>query len=147
MSGNNDQAILYKIYDGMNIPVKDNYFDLLMCNSVIEHVPVSKRASFAQEMLRVSKNVFCQTPAANSPIEYHFLMPFIHWLPKKWGYYLVHLSPWRVISKPDAAIIWDYFWGTNLLKEDELRALFPNGIIHYEKMLGIIKSYYVIVRK
>lgn len=147
VSGDIDREINFQIFDGVVLPVGDNYFDLIVCNSVLEHVPVQQRVKLAKEMIRTAKNIFCQTPAASSPIEFHFIMPFIHWLPKKWGYYLVFISPWRIISRPSRAVIDEYFWGTNLLKEDELRKLFLNCTIHYERLLGVVKSYYVIIRK
>ena len=68
------------IYDGVHIPYPDKHFDLLVCNSVIEHVPPEKRAPLAQEMSRVARRLFVQTPA-------------VHWLPRKVGFPLIHLSP------------------------------------------------------
>ncbi|MEJ8857053.1 methyltransferase domain-containing protein [Variovorax robiniae] len=134
------------IYDGRHIPAPDQSFDLLICNSVIEHVPPAQRAALADEMRRVSKLVFCQTPAWSFPFEPHFLMPVVHWLPRKLGYLLIHVSPWRLLSRPDAPTIRNYFWGTQLLKRAEIDALFPKGEIIFEKALGMVKSYYVIDR-
>lgn len=133
------------LYDGKRIPVEDKHFDLLICNSVIEHVPPAERAALAGEMSRAAKKVFCQTPAYNFPVDPHFVMPFIHWLPKKAGFVLAKISPWRIMARPSKAVIEDYFWNTNLLKEKELKDLFPDGKIYYEKFLGLPKSYYLVV--
>ena len=89
---------------------------------------------------------FCQTPAWSFPFELHFLMPFVHWLPRKLGYLLVHVSPWRLLSHPDAPTIRNDFWGTQLLRRAEIDALFPTAALSFEKSLGLVKSYYVIDR-
>jgi hypothetical protein len=136
----------YKVvlYDGTHIPFTDQQFDLLVCNSVIEHVPIARRAELAREMTRVAKRVFCQTPAYSFPIEPHFVLPAVHWLPRRISFPLIHLSPWRLLARPDAKTIHDYFWGTNLLRKQELQALFPRGEVTEEKILGLAKSYYLI---
>lgn len=134
------------IYDGKRVPAGDKEFDLLICNSVIEHVPMEQRSSLAQEMVRVTKRLFLQTPAWNFPIEPHFIMPFIHWLPKSAGYWMALVSPWRLLSKPSEEDINSYFFGTNLLKEQELRKLFPCAEIIPERLLGLTKSYMIVIR-
>ncbi|WP_218510013.1 class I SAM-dependent methyltransferase [Variovorax sp. dw_308] len=134
------------IYDGQHIPAPDRFFDLLICNSVIEHVPREQRKALAEEMRRVSKLVFCQTPAWSFPFEPHFLMPFVHWLPRRLGYLLIHVSPWRLLSHPDAPTIRNYYWGTRLLRRAEIDALFPAADVTFERAMGMVKSYYVIDR-
>lgn len=138
-----DGGIPVVIYDGRHIPVPDGHFDLLVCNSVLEHVPPPARAALAREMQRVSKALFCQTPARSFPFEPHFLMPFVHWLPRGLGFQLIKLSPWRLLARPDAATIAGYWWGTQLLGSAELSALFPDARIEAELFLGLTKSYYV----
>lgn len=135
------------IYDGHRIPEPDGSYDLLVCNSVLEHVPPAQRAALAAEMRRVAKAVFCQTPAQSFPLEPHFLMPFVHWLPRSLGFQLIKLSPWRLLSRPDTATIREYWWGTRLLGRKELQALFPDTRIVAERVLGLSKSYYVISRE
>ena len=138
-----DGGIPVVIYDGQYIPVADGHFDLLVCNSVLEHVPPAQRAALAGEMQRVSKALFCQTPARSFPFEPHFLMPVVHWLPRGLGYQLIKVSPWRLLARPDAATMAGYWWGTQLLGRDELQALFPSARIESESLLGLTKSYYV----
>lgn len=138
------QRIRVLIYDGKHIPESDATFDLLICNSVLEHVPPAQRAALAIEMQRVAKSVFCQTPAQSFPVEPHFLMPFVHWLPRGLGFQLIKLSPWRLLARPDLATIKAYWWGTRLLSRDELQTLFPGARIVAERALGLTKSYYVI---
>ncbi len=137
-------AIKVVLYDGKRIPADNCEFDLLVCNSVLEHVPLASRAALAAEMLRVSKHVFCQTPAYSFPFEPHFILPFVHWLPRNMGFWLVYFSPWRLLSRPSPENIREYWWGTKLLTEKEIGQLFPDAIIGYERVLGLTKSYYVI---
>lgn len=128
-------------YDGNKIPFEDKSYDLVICNSVIEHVKKNQRIIFSKEIMRVGKKFFLQTPCFYFPIEPHFVLPFIHWLPKKVGYYFIYISPWKILGKPDKEIINEYFFNTNLLKEDELVDLFQNAKIYKEKFLGLTKSY------
>lgn len=138
------QQIKTVIYDGCKIPASDVYFDLLVCNSVLEHVPPDKRQSLVKEMMRVAKHLFIQTPAYLFPIEPHFIMPFIHWLPRKIGYIFAHISLWRILSHPTQKEIDEYWWGTHLLTREELVNLFLQAIIQDEKFIGLTKSYYVV---
>jgi len=145
-SASDASRISVLIYDGTRIPVPDKSFDLLVCNSVIEHVPLQDRAALCQEMTRVSKAVFLQTPAWSFPIEPHFLLPFVHWLPRRLGYWLAKVSPWRLLSRPSEETIRQYWWGTQLLKLRELKSLFPHALVETETALGLAKSYYVLQR-
>jgi hypothetical protein len=145
MRSASDAGISVVIYDGRNIPVPDKHFDLLVCNSVLEHVPPEQRADLAKEMRRVAKAGFCQTPAYSFPLEPHFIMPFVHWLPRRLGYHLIKISPWRILSRPSADTIKSYWWDTKLLGRRELENLFPGAQITPERVLGMTKSYYVVL--
>ena len=132
------------VFDGKHLPVPDQAFDLLVCNSVLEHVPPEQRAALALEMQRVARAVFCQTPARSFPVEPHFLMPFVHWLPRGLGYQCAKFSPWRLLARPSAAEIHAYWWGTQLLGRREVQRLFPGARIEAERIAGMTKSFYVI---
>jgi SAM-dependent methyltransferase len=144
IEGDDSGRIQVHLYDGRHIPVPDKAFDLLVCNSVLEHVPADQRAALAAEMRRVAKSVFCQTPAKSFPLEPHFLLPFVHWLPRKLGFWLIHVSPWRLLSRPSEETIHEYWWGTRLLDRREIEALFPEDSVVAERVLGFTKSYYVV---
>lgn len=144
MGSGSESGIQVLIYDGQHIPVPDQTYDLLVCNSVLEHVPPKQRAALAEEMRRVAKRVFCQTPARSFPIEPHFLMPFVHWLPRSLGFQLIKISPWRLLSRPSTATIQEYWWGTQLLDEQEVRLLFPGAQVMPERVWGMTKSFYVL---
>ncbi len=59
----------------------NDQFDLVVCNSVIEHVGEwAEMKKAAAEARRVGKNGWIQVPAYEFPVDQHFLLPFIHWL-------------------------------------------------------------------
>jgi hypothetical protein len=137
------EKIHVKLYDGKSIPEENLTFDLVVCNSVIEHVPLEDRARFAKELDRIGKRLYLQTPAYEFFLEPHFVMPFIHWLPDNLGYMLAYISPWRIMSRPTKETIRNYFWGTRLLKRNELDLLFPDAYVYRERFAGMTKSYMV----
>jgi hypothetical protein len=68
----------------LSMPFADNSFDLVYSNAVIEHVGNSENQKrFLSECARVSRRfVFLTTPNRYHPIEFHTVLPFIHYLPK-----------------------------------------------------------------
>jgi hypothetical protein len=70
--------------DACRAPLASQSYDIAFSNSVIEHVgDWDAQKHFANEMRRVGKAVFCQTPNRWFPIDPHSLTPFIHWMPQK----------------------------------------------------------------
>jgi len=65
------------------LPFDDDQFDLVVANSVIEHIDPTRRAALAAEIRRVGRGWMIQTPAIGFPIEPHSLLPFAHWLPER----------------------------------------------------------------
>jgi len=79
-------------YDGSNIPFQDNFFDAIICDTVIEHV--LDPGLFLKEMHRVLKpNGLVYITTANKlwPLEPHYNLLFLSWLPKKWADYYMRL--------------------------------------------------------
>jgi SAM-dependent methyltransferase len=65
------------------LPFEDDEFDIAYSNSLIEHLPPAARPAFAQEVKRVARRWWVQTPAFSFPLEPHALLPFAHWLPPR----------------------------------------------------------------
>lgn len=137
------EKITFRLYDGLHLPENDQSFDLVLSNSVLEHIPVSGREQVALEMMRVGRHGFIQTPAREFPIEPHFVLPFIHWLPRSIGRYLVRLSPWALLSKHTAKVQDAYFAEVRLLSKIDVRKLYPLKSIRAERFVGLPKSWLV----
>src|SRR5947208_5184897 len=71
--------------DGRMLPFSDGAFDIVFSNSVIEHVGTREdQRLFANEVARVGRNYWIQTPNRRFPFEHHVMLPPIHFLPKSW---------------------------------------------------------------
>jgi hypothetical protein len=71
--------------DGLRLPFPDRSFDVVHSSAVIEHVGSAERQrAFLAELSRVArKGVFVTTPNRWFPIEFHTVLPLVHWLPAK----------------------------------------------------------------
>ncbi len=130
-----------RFYDGQHIPYPDGHFDVLICNSVIEHVPLSQRHQLCREIQRVSRTYFVQTPALAFPIEPHFVVPAAHWLPRSIGRKLVPFGIWALLNRPTRAKMDSYFDEVHLLSYRQLAELLPGATIESERLFGFVKSY------
>ena len=132
--GEGIEAILY---DGIRVPEPDGAADFVLCNSVIEHVPLGQRANFASEIRRLGRHYIVQTPSARFPLELHFGLPFVHWLPRPLGRALVRVSPFQLLTKSSATAFFDE---TRLLTRREFAGHFPGAEIEIEYAFGLPKS-------
>lgn len=67
----------------MRLPLRDSSLGVIICAQVYEHVPDD--AMLAAEMFRVLQPggiVFFSGPNKLFPIEPHYHLPFLHWLPE-----------------------------------------------------------------
>lgn len=69
--------------DGRALPFADDSFDFIHSSAVIEHVgSFEEQVRFLRECTRVArKGVFVTTPNRWFPVEFHTLVPLVHWLP------------------------------------------------------------------
>jgi hypothetical protein len=69
--------------DGRNLPFGSGSFDFVHSSAVLEHAGSRERqAQFLQEAWRVvRKGLFVTTPNRWFPVEFHTILPLIHWLP------------------------------------------------------------------
>jgi SAM-dependent methyltransferase len=109
------------------LPFEDGQFDLAFSSSVIEHVPPERRESFANELRRVARGWFVQTPARSFPIEPHALLPFAHWLPS-----VIRKPYWRLGAQ-------GHWEDIALLGRREVEALF--GPARAERVGPLAKSW------
>jgi SAM-dependent methyltransferase len=132
--------------DGRWLPFRDAAFDVVFSNSVIEHVGDSaSQVRFAQEVTRVGRSYWVQTPNRWFPIEQHLLTPLVHWLPKNWQRAVVsRFTVWAALTHPTADrrdfYIQHFLRDIRLLSIRDVRSLFPGARIIRERFLGITKS-------
>ena len=126
----------------------DNEFDIVFSNSVIEHIgDYHEQRLMAEEVKRVGKNFFLQTPNYYFPIEPHFLFPFFQFLPlriKVWMITHSNIGWYKKVTEKQKAI--DIFNSIRLLSKKELIDLFPGSDIYEEKIFGLTKSFMVCYR-
>jgi Methyltransferase domain len=90
--GLDDASFLPTLYPGMRfvqadalrLPFADAAFDVVHAAAVIEHVGAFVRqCGLLRECCRVARRaVFVTTPNRWFPIEFHTVLPVVHWLPK-----------------------------------------------------------------
>jgi len=71
--------------DGLRLPFRDEAFDVVHSSAVIEHVGSwARQCAFVAECCRVARcAVFITTPNRWFPVEFHTVLPVVHWLPKE----------------------------------------------------------------
>lgn len=107
--------------EGLDIPFGDNSFDVIVCTHVYEHVPDAKK--LFDEIFRTLKpSGVCYLAALNRlwPLEPHYNLLFLSWLPKSIaniyvkllnksdGYYETTLSYWGLKELTNKFSIVDY---------------------------------------
>lgn len=134
--------------DARELPFADGSFDLVVSNSVIEHVgSLDDQRRFAREAVRCGRALYLQTPNRWFPIEPHLIAPFIHWLPFPVLRRLVRwCSVWGWVNRPSQAVIDEFVRDIRLLNRREAEMLFPGCDIGEERFLGMTKSF-VITRR
>lgn len=133
------------------LPFPDGFFDVVYCSSVIEHVTLPKervwreysgrkfrdaakkrQKEFADEIRRLGRKYFVQTPYRHFPVESHSWLPGLGWLPRWLLLPALRFSNavWVKKTNPD--------W--YLMNRREMSELFPDAKILEEKSLGLTKS-------
>jgi hypothetical protein len=132
--------------DGCQLPFRDQSFEIIFSNSVIEHVGTpDQQRRFAQEIQRVGRRYWVQTPNRRFPVEQHLLTPFVHWLPRNWQRaWITKWTVWDWVERPSPDrrefYIRHFLEDIRLLSATELAALFPGCEILRERKFGWTKS-------
>jgi ubiquinone/menaquinone biosynthesis C-methylase UbiE len=76
-------GMVYRKADGRALPFADRSFDFAHSSAVIEHVGSREnQAKLLSELWRVArKGIFVTTPNRWFPVEFHSVLPLVHWLP------------------------------------------------------------------
>jgi ubiquinone/menaquinone biosynthesis C-methylase UbiE len=98
-----------KIYDGVNLPFPDNFFDYIVSSSVLEHVSFPEK--LLNDVFRVLKpggRFLLTLPNKYAPLETHTLAYFVSWMPRwmaDWYLKILKRSP----LKDDNLHFYSYF--------------------------------------
>ena len=129
----------YVVFDGCALPFPDQSFDLVFSNAVIEHIlGDGRQEQFAREIRRVGKSWFVTTPNYWYPLESHYHLPFIQFMP-------------RTLQREYNRLLGTHIpKGTvqelGLLSARELRRLFPSGRVEHVRVTfwpETLVAYYV----
>lgn len=127
--------------DGTKLPFPDQSFDLVVSFAVIEHVGSrAQQRDFVAELCRVGKQVYITTPNRWFPVEFHSVLPFVHWLPPK---------VFRQILCWFGKDFWADERNLNLLDETAFWSLFSTEtgrqIKHY-RLFGLVSNLMIYTR-
>ena len=121
----------------------DNQFDVVFSNSVIEHVGgPDDQQRMANEIRRVGKFYYMQTPNRYFPIEPHFQFPFFQFLPA--SVQMAILRRFSIGWYPRAADrqqAQEWVDEIRLMNKREVGQCFPQAAIRPERFLGLVKSW------
>jgi hypothetical protein len=128
--------------DGRALPFETKSFDVVVSNSVIEHLGEwHQQKLFADEIRRVGHSYWVQTPNRRFFIEPHFLAPLIHFLPKKQRKRLArYFTVWGLTVRPTAQQVDEMVEEISLLNGRDVERLFPDAHIIRERWCGMTKS-------
>jgi SAM-dependent methyltransferase len=122
----------FVVGDACAMPFGDREFDVVFSNSVIEHIARERRHAMANEIRRVGRRYFVQTPNRWFPLEPHYMIPFFQFFPRRLRHYY------------DRRFHDDQI---DLLSARELRQLFSDADIYRERFLGLTKSLFAVRRE
>lgn len=122
--------------------IADKQFDVVYSNSVIEHLFTSEaQRRMAQEVKRVGKNYYVQTPNYYFPVEPHWVFPFFQFLPFSIRVMLTlnfDLGHYKRAASKELAV--RRVSEVRLMTENEMCDLFPDGKVYQEMLFGLKKS-------
>ena len=121
---------------------KDDAFDIVFSNSVIEHLYTKdNQKSMAKEVTRVGKYHYVRTPNKYFVIEPHYLLPFFQFLPKKIRYFILTKTKLSRFRKWTDQAAEQYIKEIVLLSKKDIQELFPSSKIWKERFAGMTKSF------
>lgn len=131
--GMSETGFQFTIGDGTNLAFQDNFFDIVVCNQIFEHVRDQKK--LINEIYRVLRaGGLCYIATGNKiwPVEPHTKLPFLSYLPKSLAD--TYIRRFRGIDEYD--VILPTFWNWKRIlssKFDRVIDLTPMIIKYPEK--------------
>jgi hypothetical protein len=121
----------------------DGEFDIVFSNSTIEHVgDFADQQRMANEVRRVGRRYYVQTPNRYFPVEPHFVFPLFQFLPIATRVWLMrHFQLGWMPKLPDRGQARREVESIRLLSRAKMQQLFPGAAIYDEKLAGLVKSF------
>lgn len=122
--------------------VLDEPFDLVFSNSLLEHVGGhARRRELAAVVERAAPRHWVQTPYRYFPVEPHWMVPGMQFLPVAARAKLSRRLPFGPANKhtPEPDVVDECCW-VELVGVTELRHYFPRSEIWRERAFGLTKS-------
>ena len=135
--------LVFKKEDAMALSFKDNQFDVVVCTHVYEHVPNAQK--LFDEMHRVLRpGGVCYLAAINAlwPIEPHYDLPFLSYLPKSMANIYI-----RVKGKNEYYETPVTYWGLMKLTKSFVQIDYTAKILQRPKAFGYNNSVFDFVPK
>ena len=143
--GGSGDVFVRKLGDARDLSdYADRSVDLVHSNSVIEHVGSwADMRAMADELMRVGRAGWMQTPAWEFPIEPHFRAPFLHWFGDPLHARMLSISMEKRYRKMDMHKRRKRVESIHLLSQGDVRTLFPGKTLEVERVALVPKSYMV----
>ena len=124
----------------------DGEFDVVFSNSVIEHLSTwENQVKMANEIRRVAKAYWIQTPNYWFPMEPHFRCIGWQWLPVRIRVAILRRRRCGLRGRtPDLSRAREVVGEVRLLSRRELCRLFPTSRILTERFMGFVKSWIAV---
>ena len=95
----------------------------------------------SSEIMRVGEKYIVQTPNKYFFLEPHYLLPFFQFIPNKLKYSILTKTKLSRLKKWNKKFASRYIEEIRLLSLKDMKQLFPNSKINFEKFLGMNKSF------
>jgi hypothetical protein len=143
-----DGRLRFRVENATDLPDADGSFDMVFSNSLIEHLHNwETQQKFAEEVRRLAKHYWIQTPSRWSLIEPHTVGFIGHWLPRRLQPFFVRWTTvWGLTNRISAQQGRDFVDEVRLLNKKEMQILFPDAEIITERFLFLPKSYIALRR-
>ena len=138
-------GLTYRTANGLDLPFAADSFDVVHSSAVLEHVGnADNQRRFVTELTRVAKRlVFFTTPNRWFPVEFHCVLPLVHWLPKPTFRRLLKNTRYDFFSREE---------NLNLVDRGEIAGLCDqlsgwDVSIEGQRLLGVTSNLLVTLRK
>lgn len=138
-------GVRYVHASGLDLPFADGSFDVVHSSAVLEHVgSAANQLLFLQQLTRVARRaVFVTTPNRWFPIEFHTILPLVHWLPKRTFRALLRDTRYDFFAKEE---------NLNLVGRSELLELCRpiagwGARVTYQRLLGLPSNLLLTLRR